>query len=44
MTVPCASQARLQLDDDGISADGITIEWDQEDWDADPSSRFPYGC
>jgi hypothetical protein len=28
----------------GKAAEGITFEWDEKDWDADPSSRFPMGA
>ena len=26
------------------SPDGVTLEWSPENWDADPSARFPMGC
>lgn len=26
------------------SPDGITLEWSPDNWDADPSARFPMGC
>ncbi|GAX79851.1 hypothetical protein CEUSTIGMA_g7291.t1 [Chlamydomonas eustigma] len=29
---------------EGQLAEGITLEWDPENWDSDPSSRFPMGC
>ena len=28
----------------GQVADGVTIEWDENDWNSDPSARFPMGC
>ena len=40
-------QARLagQSDaDTATNADGITMEWDQENPDSDPSAQFPFGC
>lgn len=39
-------QARLPSpqDEEDTSTDGITMEWDMDDEDADPSGRFPYGC
>ena len=29
---------------EGEVADGVTLEWDPEDRNSDPSSRFPMGC
>lgn len=37
-------QARLSLGEGADDADGVTMEWENEDPDADPSARFPYGC
>ena len=38
-------QARLPLGEEGGEAsEGVTMEWENEDPDADPSERFPYGC
>ena len=39
-------QARLASsdEDEDTSTDGITMEWDMDDKDSDPSARFPYGC
>ena len=38
-------QARLPLGEDGgEAAEGVTMEWEKEDPDADPSARFPFGC
>ena len=38
-------QARLPLGEDGSEAsEGVTMEWEKEDPDADPSARFPFGC
>ncbi|KAK9801864.1 hypothetical protein WJX73_003492 [Symbiochloris irregularis] len=41
-------QARLPgtaEDSDGSeTADGITMEWDDDNPDSDPSAQFPYGC
>lgn len=35
---------RLDALPKGQVADGVTIEWDENDWNADPSARFPMGC
>lgn len=38
-------QARLSLGEGEVeAADGVTMEWEKDDPDADPSARFPYGC
>lgn len=39
-------QARLSLGEgDPEAADnGVTMEWENDDPDADPSARFPFGC
>lgn len=38
-------QARLSLGEGEVeAADGVTMEWENDDPDADPSARFPYGC
>lgn len=38
-------QARLSLGEgNGEAAEGVTMEWEKEDPDADPSARFPFGC
>lgn len=39
-------QARLPSPEESEdeSTDGITMEWDQENADSDPSGRFPFGC
>lgn len=37
-------QARLSLGEGEEAADGVTMEWENDDPDADPSARFPYGC
>lgn len=29
---------------EGEVADGVTLQWDPENWDSDPSARFPMGC
>lgn len=34
--------AQVPLTD--IETDGITLTWEPEDENADPSARFPYGC
>ena len=36
-------QARLPLEGDA-DTDGVTMEWEKDDPDADPSARFPFGC
>jgi cell division topological specificity factor MinE len=38
-------KARVPLTEDGSAdIDGISMEWDNEDPEADPTERFPYGC
>lgn len=38
-------QARLSLGEGKEeAAEGVTMEWESEDPDADPSARFPFGC
>ena len=39
-------QARLPNTEepDETTPDGITMEWDLDDSESDPSGRFPYGC
>jgi hypothetical protein len=32
------------FDGSGIAPDGVTLEWDPQDFNSDPSSRFPMGC
>jgi hypothetical protein len=29
---------------DGEVADGVTLEWNPDDFNSDPSARFPMGC
>ena len=35
---------RLEALPKGQLSDGVTIEWDENDWNSDPSARFPMGC
>ena len=35
--------ARVPMTDD-VDVDGITLRWDAEDKNSDPSDQFPYGC
>ena len=35
--------ARVPMSDD-IDMDGITLRWDAEDKESDPSDQFPFGC
>ena len=35
--------ARVPMEDD-VEVDGITLRWDSDDPDSDPSSEFPFGC
>ncbi|DBA71396.1 TPA: Cell division topological specificity factor, chloroplastic [Trebouxia sp. C0005] len=39
-------QARLSLGegDPEAAENGVTMEWENDDPDADPSARFPFGC
>ncbi len=37
-------QARVNLEEAAEAADGVTLEWDAEDPDSDPSGQFPFGC
>ncbi len=36
--------ARMALENGGEEFEGMAFEWDPEDWNSDPSERFPYGC
>ena len=36
-------QARLPFGEDSTTADGVVIQWDEEDSESDPSDRFPFG-
>eukprot|EP00891_Asterochloris_glomerata_P002648 jgi/Astpho2/2648/e_gw1.00049.43.1_t len=37
-------QVRCLLEGEDAEADGIVMQWDTSDPDADPSDRFPFGC
>ncbi len=38
-------QARLSLGEgETETSEGVTMEWENDDPDADPSARFPFGC
>ncbi|KAK9838388.1 hypothetical protein WJX84_000373 [Apatococcus fuscideae] len=36
-------QARVPIGEDSTTADGVVIQWDEEDSESDPSDRFPFG-
>ena len=36
--------ARVPMTTDDVDVDGITLRWDAEDKNSDPSDQFPYGC
>ena len=38
------AETRFAEDMGGDEHDGVTLEWDPMDRDADPSARFPMGC
>lgn len=37
-------EARMTLEGVEGEFEGMTIDWNPEDWNSDPSARFPYGC
>ena len=35
--------ARIGLEEDAAEAGVSSVEWDADEWDADPAARFPWG-